>query len=314
MPTKSQVVVDMDYVKEHMLGKGLRESSTKTYINRIRLILKRIFDGQPLTKTLLAKNKKKILDFIVQDTTSANNRKVAVQSLSHLLSTYDIDTQYLYPALKDLHQQSDADYIANNSKKVVDKINQIDFDKIKSNIETFKNPHDRLIAACYSLLPPLRQQDWTNVPVLTSTPKEPINHINLKKKQLIIHEHKTSRAHGTKTINIPTQLINEIKRYIADPAKNNILLPFSSSNMSRRINIVWGASTQMLRKAYVSKYAPKMNSDELIMLSKIMGHNLSTEILCYRKNLQCASELQQESIPDSASECSVESQDASTQT
>jgi len=313
MPSKQ--FINLDFVKEHMLSKGLRNSSSTTYISRIRTILTALFGDKELTKIQLNKQKKKILDFIVKGNTSANNRKVAVMSLSHLLSAYGLDTQFLYTALSELHEQSDAESLTSNKPDVIHKLNEIDFQAMKNKIESYKNPNDRLICACYSLMCPLRQQDWNNIPVLTTKPEEPINHVNLKKKQLVIHEHKTSKAHGTKVIDLPQQLVNEIKRYIADPAKNNILLPFTTSNMSRKIKQVWGVSSQMLRKAYVSQYTPSMSSEELIKNCKMMGHRLTTEVLHYRKNLKVTPELQpEEPIPDSASECSVESQDASTQT
>lgn len=301
----SKQYIDLDVVKQYMLGKGLRDSSTVTYISRIRNILVKLFENKQLTKIQLNRQKKKILDFIVKGDTSANNRKVGVMSLSHLLSAYGLDTQFLYSALKQLHEQSDAESLTSNKQEMIDKLKEIDFDDVKSKIDTLESPDHRLIASCWSLIPPLRQQDWTNVSVVTSKPKEQINHVNLKKKQLIIYDHKTSKTHGTKTIDLPIQLINEIKRYIADPSKKNTLLPYSSSNMSKKIKQVWGVSTQMIRKAYVSKYTPTMSSDELLKTCNIMGHRISTEVMVYRKNLNTSDELKpDEPVDDSLSETS----------
>lgn len=287
--------VDYDFVKSALIESGLRESSAKTYINKMRRILRLVFDDVNPTISKLKKNAKTIIDYVAEEDhfLNANVRKVILMSVSHLFQVYDLPIDVFEKPVKEYTSLADAEAITNSGKEMTDKINAIDFDAIKDSIKDETDPTDRLIKAFYSYLPPLRQQDLLNLIVINSgkdtskgrPSKSPErNHINLKNNTMIINDHKTSNTHGSKKIALPFKLVAEIEKYMKS-MKTRILFPLSSSGFTRRMTKLFGVSTSIFRKAYVSQKAPKMSPEELKNLAYILGHRLQTQMVSYRKPL-----------------------------
>jgi len=292
-------IVDYDFVANALVETGLRESSAKTYISKMKRILRLVFDTETPTIKQLKKGTTKIIDFVAEDGNflNSNVRKVILMAVSHLYEVYDLPIGMFEKPVKEYTTLADAEAITNTKQDTIDKINTIDFDAIKESVKDIKDPTDRLITAFYSYLPPLRQQDLIGLHIITGktedknpkgkksvTAEKERNHINLKNNTMYIYEHKTSKVNGTKQIPIPFKLIDEIQRYMKD-MKTRVLLPLSSSAFTRRMVKLFGVSTSIFRKAYVSQKAPKMNATELAELSRVLGHRISTQMISYRKNL-----------------------------
>lgn len=287
--------VDYELLKQALVDSGLRESSAGLYESRIKKVLTGVFDDKNPKISKLKKNPKKLIEYVEQsgEFPSANTKKVALMAITHLYQIYDLPITAFENSVKHYTELADAESLTNTKEEDIEKITNIDFDEMKKRVPDIRDPTDRLILAFYSYLPPLRQQDLIDLPVMMTRIQDKKgrpakdkqnakNHVNLKQNKLHIHDHKTSRIHGSKVINIPMKLADEIRHYMKRMDSKK-LLPLSSSAFSRRLKKLVGVSSSGLRKAYVSKYAPKMSAEELVELSKIMGHKISTQMLSYRK-------------------------------
>lgn len=288
--------VKLHDVKAHMLDKGLRESSANTYLSRLRVALNKYFNRENPTLNQLKTKKTKFVESFLNTEASSNSKKVLLMAIIHLLNTYSLPTQNFELTMKQLSNEADAESLTTKSEETKEAIEKIDFDSVKEKRFEIKDPHNRLLASLYTMLPPLRQQDYSRLLVLKAKPKTvpaPANHINLKTKQMVINTHKTSNINGQKIIQLPDELITEIQLYLKTVPKvdgQNILLNMSSSALTRRIASVFGHSSGLLRKAYITQNTPKMTAEELLKTSEVMGHRLSTAQLSYNKNTTTASQ------------------------
>lgn len=284
-------MVDIDQVREYLNEVGLRQSSIRTILLQIKRVLINVFEDDVITYKMLKKHVNDILDWIDSDALpNYNSKKQHLNSINHLLKAYDIKNESIEQKLKDYAELSTAEQtqLKPNDKRM-NLMDSVDFDEMRERMRKEKNITRKLILALYTLLPPLRQQDYLNLQVfdkaIKSKSKLPNNYIDLKNKLLVISQHKTSDSNGAKKIDLPTELITIIRKYIREEETDNKLLPMSSSNFTKYFQRHFkGLSPQVLRKAYVSQYANDMSVEERFALGRIMGHKISTSQLQYNKS------------------------------
>ena len=296
--------IDYTFIHDKLIEKGMKQSSATTYINKMKRVMRGMYNGDINPKvSTLKKSHQKVIDYISgDDFKNSNIRKVNLMAVSHLFDIYELGSDKFMPYVKDWSSLADAESITND--KAIEKINEIDFDAIKANIELTNDPTDRLMMTFYSHLPPLRQQDYSNL-LITSKEDKDQNHINMKKKLLVIYNHKTDRIHGQKVIPLPQTVIDEIKRYTTQ-TKTDRIFNISSSGFTRRMTRLFGCSTGTFRKAYITQKSPHMNSQQLADLAYIMGHKISTSVISYKKtHIHTEPELQKEEPEDMSETSSV---------
>jgi len=283
----------INYLEIHdgLIDLGLKESTAKTYMGKMRKVLKGVFGKDAVTKAVLKKNTKKIVEYISSDDyKNANTRKVALMAITHLFTLYDLPVEYFEKFVVDWSRLADAEAVTNTSAEVIENIKNIDFGEIEKSIATTDDPTDRLIKAFYcGWIPPLRQQDLINVKVVDS-PSSAKNSPNrnvliLRSNRLLVREHKTEKTHGAKSVPLPFKLMKEVRKYLKD-MDTMVLFPFSSSGFTRRMIRLFGCSTSTFRKAYVSKVAPTMSAEERARVAEIMGHKISTAMVSYHKDIK----------------------------
>jgi len=286
-------MIDYMLVKQALIDQGLKVSSAISYCSKIRKVMTTTFGSglQPISK--LRRSHKKIIQSVSGDEYKTPNiKKVYLMAVCHLYEIYDITISPFEKYVRDWSSLADADAVNGTSAEDMVKIGSVDFDQIREQIDETKDPDDRIIKAFYTLLPPLRQQDLINL-VVYNNKKDPkrddVNYLHLPSKKIVINEHKTSKIHGTKFIPLCDRLCDEVRKYLAD-TKRDVLLPMTSSGFTKRMTRLFGVSSSIFRKAYISKYTVDMSPEELYKTSQIMGHRINTQLVSYRKNLKAAEE------------------------
>lgn len=280
--------VEMNRLKEHLEGKGQKESSIKTNISRVKKVLRELYDTEEPTLKQLKSIHTVLLTHLDTYKTS-NAKKTTLMSMIHLMDAYNIQTAPLMKQLKNWTKMCDAESVANTTEDMMEKIEGVDFDAIKETIATTRDVEDRMLKACYTMLCPLRQQDWIGLK-LTTKKLQDENHINMKTGKMIIYHHKSDKTHGEKEIDIPVELMKEIKIY-KKRNDTDVMFNLSSSAITKRLTKIFGVSSGTLRKAYVSKYASSMNAGDLLKLADTMGHKISTQLISYRKPIKNEKEI-----------------------
>jgi len=282
-------LVDIQNVRDHLAEVGLRPSSIKTMILQINRVLNGVFDTNAPTLKILKRNTNEIMKWIESDALpNYNSRKQHLNSINHLFKTYDIKHEGLEQKIRDYNEMSNAEItqLGTNEKRV-NLIQSVDFEALEEQMRKEKNLTKKLVLALYTLIPPLRQQDYLNLPVFDKAPKtkskRPVNYMDLRNKVLVIGNHKTSDSNGEKIIDLPDELIAIIRKYLRYE-ESSVILPMTSSNFTKYFQRHFnGLSPQVLRKAFVSQYANGMSVEERFKLGRLMGHKISTSQLQYNK-------------------------------
>ena len=285
-----QLPISYQEINEGLQDLGLKESSIKSYVSKMKKVLNGVFGDKSVTKQDLKAAKKKIVDYISgDDFKNANVRKVTLMAITHLFTLYDLDIDYFEKFVVDWSRLADAESVSNTSPKTIEDIKNIDFDEIKASIPKTKNPTDRLIKAFYAgYIPPLRQQDLIGLKIVENmglTKDKSENVIVMRGNRMIIKDHKTSKHHGAKSIILPSPLMKEVKRYLK-ALDTDVLFEMSTSAFTRRMIKLFGCSTSTFRKAYVSKMTPSMTAEQRAKTAEIMGHRISTSLVSYTKDLK----------------------------
>lgn len=309
MSFESEIINDLN-------KKKLSEGSIKSYFNA----LKNLNDKKEIKNFKFLEKTNKILEKIKDfKTTTQRNIIIAIVSIlkNKDKNLYD---QY-YKIMIDLN-----DKIMNESSKneksetqaknwikwdeVVSKFNELKNIKLSKNIsETqYDNLLNLVVLALYVLIPPRRNKDYLIMKILN---KEPIdnnyNYIDVKKKQFIFNNYKTKNTYGQQIINIPSELMEIIKKYLKYRKDANLksslddFLPqkksstFSSDNefflvkfngqnlksdnsITRILNNIFNKniSSSMLRHIYLSsKYDDVLNEQKKD--SEMMAHSEQTQ-------------------------------------
>jgi hypothetical protein len=149
-----------------------------------------------------------------------------------------------------------------------------------------------VILCLFTMIPPQRGQIFYNCSFGDASTNNGRNVIDLKRKLLVIREHKTQRSYGERTLALPTKLITVLKDWYDHVGKGSILRsannkPMSSSSFTQFMNTIFDASvsTDMLRKIYVSYMINDENIDdkERERLAYDMGHSVFQQEFTYNK-------------------------------
>lgn len=304
--------LNYDTIKEYLRDvKGQKESSVTVNISRTKKVMRELFGtDEPKLTQLKDKNITTNLINHLDTYNTSNAKKTYMMSMIHALDAYgqQTTTAQMIKQLKSWTKMCDAESVAKVNDALIEKLENINFDEIRKSVPHTRDGYDRIIKACYTMCVPLRQQDWCNLKI-SNKPLADENHINLKTGVMTIYHHKSDRTHGTKEIELSKELMEEIKHY-KRRYETDVLLPMTSSAISRRMTRLFGCGSGTLRKAYVSQNAPHMKPEELLGLADQMGHKISTQLISYRKQIKAKVESEEEEITeDTISETSDEPTD-----
>ncbi len=277
--------------------KGLKDKSIKLYIT----ILKNLNDKREIKNFKFLEKPKKILDKIkgYKLTTQRNILIAIVSTLKNLGN--DLYKSY-YDYMMEFNNKIE-DNNKNGEKSEQQKENWIKWDEVENkfnelnkNIKLSKNISesqfdnilDAVILGLYVLIPPRRNKDYLNMKVSKDGKNldDKYNWVNMKNKQFIFNDYKTSGTYGKQIIDVGNDLIDLLKKYLKYKKDGDgyLLVKFSGerlksdNSITRRLNKIFGKniSSSMLRHIYLTDKYCKVN-EEMKKDSEIMGHNLKMQ-------------------------------------
>ena len=159
--------------------------------------------------------------------------------------------------------------------------------------EENKNDKDKYLLSClYTLMPPRRIKDYSNMYYITSKnnkKEKNKNYFCLKEKCFIFNNYKTNKTYGEQIIKINNNLYIILEEYVKNKKNGDILLDINNDKYDNKIKRLLknslGCSVDNLRHSFISyTYSKKLLSvQEIQDLSILMGHSIKTH-LGYRKN------------------------------
>ena len=299
----------MDNIKVniHKSRNNITENSLNVYLSNIKKVFKELFknDINILHFNKFAKVKKYL------NTLTPATRKNVMTAIIVLLKSYDTKKsvllkyeKYFEEIVSEFENNYDEQIKSNKenknwitSEELKQKIIELEDKIIKFNLNKLIDKQkdiiqQHLLLKLYTEIPPLRN-DYAMMKVYHYKEVENENCINLKKKQIILNNYKTSKTYGEKHIDIPDELIPLIKRWI-DITENIYLLinirdknPMKKNGLTKYLNKIFKpkkVSTTLLRKLYLSeKYPVVHNRKDMKKDAYVMGHSVSTQQGIYRK-------------------------------
>lgn len=141
----------------------------------------------------------------------------------------------------------------------------------------------------FTMIPPQRGQVFFKAYINRDLPD--YNLIDLKKKQLIIRNEKTTKSYGTRIIDLPSDLVTVLTKW-HKVVGDSLLLPnslgeeMSTQSFTQFLKGIFNRdiSTDMLRKIYVSdKIHSGVSREEREVMAAMMGHSLTQQAHSYDK-------------------------------
>lgn len=279
-----------DYFDETKLS-----SSSKTTIeSKIRKVLANVFGRKDYSLNELKKSADKVCEHITKswDFRTHSTKKNYLFAMTHLYKALGVKYDCISKQLKETIELAEAERAGGLEGKKKEKFDAVDFDAMKKRAKDEKDTDLRLILWLYSALPPLRGNEWRGTRVVANEKKgkDTENFVALKEKKLIVNQSKTSKSHGQKVVDLPKDVVGEIKRYVADKEADVLFEDYTPSKFTKFLNKHLGYSIQSLRKRYVSEHFPKMSASERVKLANQMGHTISTAMLDYMKPVEVVSD------------------------
>jgi hypothetical protein len=265
-------------------------------------------------RSLLSKTR--IFRYLHSKNTNMNSRKVLLNGYVNILrKIFDEEEIYKFESeLLDLQMLVERRRKNRKPEKMMKILKQINWEGIEKMRDEYgkkltatynaKNDLSYLILSLYTLLPPLRQQDYVNTFVLNNVSKyntEGINYIDLSKKKLVLMYHKTKKTIGIKKIPLPSKLFQIIRNFKKKskskwliPQVTDIKTPMSSVSFTMFFRRMFGYNKNnqdmkigpsFMRKLYVSRRHNNKNVSlkKLSNDAKYMGHSIMRAHRDYNK-------------------------------
>lgn len=285
---------DDEYEKEDEKYKGLSYNTIKQYIQNLRLYCYNLNLFEPYKtfiklhhkiserkKCLISKETIKsclnAIIWILKETYDENQIKNILDEYKSLVKHLRLSCIY------DTYNQN-----RNNSKVPYWEI------LLKRKDENKDNDDKYLISCLYTLIPPRRIKDYSNMYYITSKnnkKEKSKNYFCLKEKCFIFNNYKTNKTYGEQIIKINDELFKILEKYVNKYKKKNgdILLDINNDKYDNKIKRLLkdslGCGVDNLRHSFISyTYSNQLLSiQEIQELSNLMGHSIKTH-LGYRKN------------------------------
>ena len=280
-----------DKIYKHLEDKGLSEGSQKTAVNQMRRVLRGVYGDKPITMADLKKSPAAALKWITEegDLSSYAIKKNHMTAMYKLYEALGIPTKVFCDKFSEIVELASAERAGGLSEKQKERFDKVDFKDLQEKVGHLAESDVRLLTAVYAgWMPPLRGNEWRGTRVITTKKYTksslPDNYILLPQKKMVVGNSKTSKYHETKEIELPDEVVREIKRYV-DTTKNDVLFPdMAPSVFTKRLMRHLGFSVQALRKRYVSeKVREGISPEDRVKLARIMGHTISTSAMDYSK-------------------------------
>ncbi len=137
---------------------------------------------------------------------------------------------------------------------------------------------------------PVRRAEWSLLKTKNFN-KATDNYLDVKAKACFFNIYKTSKTFGLQKVDIPAEVMVIIKKYLKINTTDYLLVtnknkPFSSSDLSKRLQLIFGDGTgvDVLRSIYISNvYANVPNLEYLQNIATASGHSINSALTYYSK-------------------------------
>jgi len=277
----------------------LADGSIKTYNNVLKNLFSSIWGTDVFDKDRLFTEYLKVLKFL--NTVKFNVRKTILSALivisngqkKHIIEKYRtlmIADCEKYNHLDAQHKMSETQKenwitwpeVIKMVNKLKLKVNYI-FDEEAPTKKELLNLQEYVISLCYTMLPPRRSTDWTQMK-LANYERTVDNYYS--KGVFYFNKFKNSKIVGSKSIECPPQLKKILNKWISLIGERDFLFttsdgdPLTSVNMVKILNNVFKKkiSVNMLRHIYLSSaFGPELKKMEKI--ASEMSHSLAQQKL-----------------------------------
>jgi hypothetical protein len=297
----------LDYIKKSNL---LKETSKKTYLTKLDNIRFKFFD-KPKTIWWVLSNPElyegalhkfiNAIDPRIYDVPSFHNSVLYTRILLSLFKNHsELQEKHkdLYMKWKGLRSKLNEpleDHYISGDMTSRQEDSFMPFDKIVEIRDSLRDGSiEKLVLSVYSMIPPVRS-DWQNVRIYDKIPsKEEGNYIVLgTTNKLFLNEYKTSEVYGMITIDLPKELVNQIKLSLSERPREYLFVnrygtPYEKSNsystwinnMVRRVLNKPHFTLTMFRHIYLSRKDLPIQDlpiTERRRVARSMGHSLSQQ-------------------------------------
>ena len=275
--------------------KNLSEGSIKMYFQ----ILKNLNDKKEIKNLKFIESPKRVLDRI-KDYKITTQRNIIVAIVS-VLKAFDNEAYNKYYKIMMKLNKEIEDKLKTGEKSETQKKNWMKWDEVEEKFDEMdkntkfpKDPSEEqydsilnlVILGLYVLMKPRRNKDYLMMKVSKDMDDKNYNYLDLKKKQFVFNNYKTSRTYGTQIIDIPKYLLMIIMKYLKSKKGNSDMFlvkfdgePLTSDNaITRRLNKIFGKniSSSMLRHIYLTdRYSEVL--DEQKKDAELMGHSVQQQ-------------------------------------
>lgn len=286
----------------------ISDSSIRTYSSIVSNLYRYMHDD--LHKSLdgalefFEKNPTKILEYLKNK--KGSNRKTILAAIVVLTGHKEnVSEQYRKTMLDDARKYNDDEkdqkktetqeknWITQEQlKKIYDELQKDTKNLLTKESITpadFQRLQNYVILSLYTLQPPRRLMDYTEMRLHGEIDKEKDNYID--KKTFVFNKYKTSKFTGTEKIDLNPKL-----KYIIDKWKkhnpheyllvgtNNKKL--TSSQLQQRLNTILGrnASVNILRHSFLSEKYKHIDLKEMKSDADAMGHSVNQQMLYVKKD------------------------------
>jgi len=294
MPVGRKSQFDWNIVILYLEDRGVKESTVKQHLIQIRRVLKGLYPDKAPTLSQIKRSLGSAVEWIKAEGNLPNyaSRKNHMTSMYQFYEALDINTKKMMKPFEKIVELAMAERSGGLTGKVKEKFDKVNFKNIKDSIEETEDPEIRLMKVLYSGdMPILRGQEWRGLKVITAKKiakkSLPENYLHLPSKTLHITEAKSLGGATSKEMDIPSNVIDEIKQYLDKVGGDTLFPALSASSMTKKMNKELGYSIQALRKRYVSERVKEgISPEERAKLARLMGHSLFTSVLDYTKPIE----------------------------
>lgn len=300
----------IDYIKNSNL---LKDTTKKIYLNKLNNI-KNNFFGKPVSIWWILQHpeefEKSLDNFVnkinprIYDAPSKHINFLYVGIMAALFKHHrDLQENHkeLYIKWRNLKKQYGEiieDHYKSGEKTSRQNVSFMPFKEIEKIRDELRDGSiEKLVLSLYTLIPPVRN-DFQKVRIFETTPKKTDgscdNYLVLgNTNKLFLRDYKTSEEYGTIEIDLPTELVKQIKASLKEQPRNYLFVnrsgePYEKknsysiwiNNIVRRVLNNKHFTLTMFRHIYLSR--PDLDVEDLPMrerrkLAKNMGHSLNAQ-------------------------------------
>ena len=151
-----------------------------------------------------------------------------------------------------------------------------------------------LLISLYTFVPPLRSGEYCDMKTVRTNK---YNYVDLVNSNFVIIKGKTSKKYKIRMVPIPPNLVLILENWIShNPNENEWLFGkhYKSSYITQVLNSAFGdrsIAVDLLRKTYITEFAPHMTIKDRTELAYNMGHSLLTQMAVYDKTINSSTML-----------------------